>query len=468
VTLLMAHPASADQSAAMATDVSLLSTRELAVRTVRQLGWQMSPDAFQSTVAAQTVTPQILSVAVSSRSSASALAAVDALTKEYLAFRNAQLRSLTSGLVAGYHARIATMQRQVATLDAEYAQASRQGQAGESRASDLLAQRTELNAQIATTQQLSDDASLQTEAAISSTHVIDPARAVRSSAKKAMLLDVGSGVIGGGALGVGLVLFRALTSERVRRRHEVALALGAPVRFSVTSSGPQERRSRRLWLRLRGRAPWRRRDLDTLVFGLESAIVPHGVPPELATSDAFASLYTANVAVAAVGNNARAAAAVIAAVASHLRVYGFSVFLVDLSRAGALVRSIPRADAPSVFRPSGVPNLAMGPRGSRSPVIDLPVGHPLRERWDAADIVIALVEVDPGIEVENLSSWVDHVVPMVTAGRCTAELLETTAGLIRASGIALPFAMMVGAEETDQSLGLVDPARSQAAEVSPG
>ena len=226
--------------------------------------------------------------------------------------------------------------------------------------------------------------------------------------------------------------------------------------------------SRRLWLRLRGRAPWRRRDLDTLVFGLESAIVPHGLPPELAaTSDSFASMYTANVAVAAVGSNARAAAAVIAAVASHLRVYGFSVFLVDLSRDGALVRSLSKADAPSVFRPTGVPSLAMGPRGSRGPVIDLPVGHPLRERWDDADIVIALVEVDPGIEVENLSSWVDQVVPLVTAGRCTAELLETTAGLIRASGLALPFAMMVGAEETDRSLGLVDPVRAQAAEVNP-
>jgi hypothetical protein len=61
---------------------------------------------------------------------------------------------------------------------------------------------------------------------------------------------------------------------------------------------------------------------------------------------------------------------------------------------------------------------------------------------------------------------VDQVVPLVTAGRCTAELLETTAGLIRASGLALPFAMMVGADDGDQSLGMVDPVRPVHADMS--
>lgn len=468
VTLLMGHPANADESAAMATDVSLLSTREVAVRTVRDLAWQMSPDVLQSAVTVQPVTPEVLTVAVTEHSPASAMAAVDALTRQYLAFRNAQLRSLTSGLVSGYQTRIASLERQVAALNAQYSQASQQGPTAESRASDLLAQRTELNSQIASMQQASDDASLQTEAAISSTHVLDPPRAVRPSAKRAMVLDVGSGVVAGGALGLGLVLFRALTSERLRRRHEVALALGAPVRFSVTSTGPQERRSRRVLQRLRGRGPWRRRDLDALVYGLESAIVPRGVGPELVKPDAFTGRSTANVGVAAVGGTAGVAAAVIVAVASHLRVYGFSVFLVDLSKAGAVVRCLPRPDAASVFRPTGVPNLAMGPRGARGPMVDLALGHPLRERWDAADIIIALIEVDPGIEVENLGSWVDQVVPLVSAGRCTAELLETTAGLIRSSGLSLPFAMMVGADDTDQSLGLVDQPTPRPDESSPG
>jgi hypothetical protein len=88
-------------------------------------------------------------------------------------------------------------------------------------------------------------------------------------------------------------------------------------------------------------------------------------------------------------------------------------------------------------------------------VTELPVEDPHWAMWEAADVVLALVEVDPGIDVDNLRSWVDQVVPLVTAGVSTAELLETSADLIRAAGLTLPFAMMIGADDADESLGLV-------------
>jgi capsular polysaccharide biosynthesis protein len=455
VTLLMAHPAALDATSASGTDVSLLASREVAVRAVRDLGTGMSPDAFQSTVSAEAVTNEILKISVSAADNQTAVARANAVTKEYLAFRSDQLRSLSSGLISGYASRIAAMQKQISTLNQEYGTVSQQGLAGQTRAAEILTQRAELNSQVTSMQQASEDSSLQTDAAISSTHVVDSARAVRPSIKRALVLDLGSGVLGGGALGAGLVLFRALTSERLRRRQDVALALSAPVRFSVTSPGPAKGRSRRVTQRLLGRAPWRRRDLEALVYGLGSAILPGGLRPELATPGGTPAPHAASVGVAAVGGNAEVAAAIITAVASHLRVYGLSVFLVDLSATGALVRRMPRADASSVFRPTGVPGIAIGPDGTRA-VSALPVGHPLRESWEGADVVIALVEVDPGLDVENLRSWVDQVIPLVTAGASTAELLETTAELLRAAGLAVPFAMMVGADDSDQSLGLVD------------
>ena len=46
VTLLMAHPASLDGPSAMGTDVSLLNTREVADRTVRQLSLPVTPEQF--------------------------------------------------------------------------------------------------------------------------------------------------------------------------------------------------------------------------------------------------------------------------------------------------------------------------------------------------------------------------------------------------------------------------------------
>ena len=70
-------------------------------------------------------------------------------------------------------------------------------------------------------------------------------------------------------------------------------------------------------------------------------------------------------------------------------------------------------------------------------------------------MVLALVEVDPGVDAEQLATWVDRVVPVVTAGAPTAELLSTTADLVREAGLQLPFAMMVGCDSLDESLGFI-------------
>jgi hypothetical protein len=179
------------------------------------------------------------------------------------------------------------------------------------------------------------------------------------------------------------------------------------------------------------------------------------------------------VALAAVGN-VRCAADVIEATASKLRAQGCSLFVVDLSATGALVQQLSRSDeavapggrtgrrdgwelTPTVWRPDGIPGLARGPRGATSDAaVDLPADD-WRDSWDDADVVLALVEVDPGIDVVQLGTWVEQVVPLVSAGRSTAELLETTGELVRAAALTLPFAMMVGCDETDESLGRTIP-----------
>jgi hypothetical protein len=106
-----------------------------------------------------------------------------------------------------------------------------------------------------------------------------------------------------------------------------------------------------------------------------------------------------------------------------------------------------------------VPSVARGPVGaSPRAATDLPEKDPLRPAWDNADVVLTLAEIDPAIGVEHLKSWADQVVLLVTAGRSSAELLRTTAGLIRSAALKLPFAVLVGADRTDESLGVPDPA----------
>ena len=51
--------------------------------------------------------------------------------------------------------------------------------------------------------------------------------------KRRIALTLASGLIGGAALGCGIVLFLAITSDRLRRRFDVAAALEVPVPVSV-------------------------------------------------------------------------------------------------------------------------------------------------------------------------------------------------------------------------------------------
>jgi hypothetical protein len=109
----------------------------------------------------------------------------------------------------------------------------------------------------------------------------------------------------------------------------------------------------------------------------------------------------------------------------------------------------------TVFRPTGVPALATGPASAHQAPVDLPDDVPWRTAWEEADVVVALVQVDPGIDAEHLSTWVGQVVPLVTAGDSSAELLETTAELNRSAGLGLPFFLLVGADHTYLCFGAV-------------
>ena len=69
-------------------------------------------------------------------------------------------------------------------------------------------------------------------------------------------------------------------------------------------------------------------------------------------------------------------------------------------------------------------------------------------------MALTLAEVDPAVGVEHLRSWSEEVVVLVAAGRSSAERLRTTGELVRSAGLRLLFAMMVGTDRTDETLGL--------------
>jgi capsular polysaccharide biosynthesis protein len=448
VTLMLAHDSGTDPAVAMATDVSLLRTRTVAQDVIDDLGLDMTPEVFQKTVAVTPVTSSVLQIDVAGPDDASAVARAEALSEAYLTFRGTQMKSQAQALVDGYQRQVDNLNHQVDTLTDQYKNLTAQGAEGQSQASEVLTQRSQAYGEISRIQQVMEDTSLQSDSIVKASHVLDDPSAVPQSGLKRIVINTMAGLILGLSMGVGLVLFQALTSGRLRRRDEVALALATPVRFSAGRiSGPRK------WRPAVRRSP-PEQGLEVLAQGLETAL-------------SASKGRQARLALVAV-DDIPDSALVIARLAAHLADSGKAVFLVDLTASGPLEAAVtkalagdqqgPRSVEPEIFRPEGPPAFALGPVGAAPHAhTELSKGDPRRAAWSSADVVLTLAEVDPAVGVDHLTSWVDRVVLLVSAGRSSAERLRTAGELVRSAGLQLVFAMMCDADRTDESSGRRDP-----------
>jgi hypothetical protein len=477
-TLLMVHPDPTDIDA-MTTDLSLLQTRAVASRVLADLDLEQSPESLLSSVTPTAVNNQVLQITMTGADDADAVARASSLVDNFLTFRAAQLTSISDGLIKGYRSRVDDLQAEVDRLTEEYDALASQPTVDQVRATDILTARANLGSQISTLQRSIEDTSLQTEAAISATHVIDPPEAKPAAGRRQLVLYSGSGAILGGAVAVGTILFVNLTSDRLRRRRDVALALGVPVRVGVGAI-PTGRLGRleaatkaRIASLFRGHpVRWterrRSRNLDALVRGLESALPARIASPERHRDPdrprSSRRSGPTTLGVAAI-DRGEATAAVIRTLGLRVSTRGVPVLLVDLSASGALtttpgLSAASDGDGPVLrtFRPDGDPTLASGPRKSgRRPAPDPRELGELAQAWDDAQLVLALVELDPGIDLDLLRTWVNRIVPLVSAGRAGGELLTTIGALVEQAGIEMPFALLEGADPSDESLGHAAP-----------
>jgi capsular polysaccharide biosynthesis protein len=91
-TLKLAHQESADPSGAIATDISLVTTRTVAERTIKALGLTMSPQDMMSSVkAVPTGSAEVLGITMSAPTDAEAVRWLNTFAKQYLAFRATQI-----------------------------------------------------------------------------------------------------------------------------------------------------------------------------------------------------------------------------------------------------------------------------------------------------------------------------------------------------------------------------------------
>jgi hypothetical protein len=264
---------------------------------------------------------------------------------------------------------------------------------------------------------------------------------------KAIALYVAGGLFGGLAVGMGIVIVMALVSVQLRRRDDVADALGAPVRLSVG------RLSVRRWRpRLPGRASAHDLNMRRVVAYLR-AMVPGS------------SRGPAGLAVVAV-ENARVVARAVAALAVFSASQGKQVVVADLSDGARAARRLGVKD-PGVHAVSQngvnltvvVPDQAdvapVGPLGGhRSPGRPAQASETLVAACLSADLLLTLTSLDPAFGGEHLGTWATDAIVVVTTGQSTGERIHGVGEMIRLAGTRLDSAVLIEADKSDESLGV--------------
>src|SRR5688500_12499826 len=172
-TLVLSRDPDADASHAGSTDVSLLTTRTVAEKTIASLGLNMTPDGFLKSVKVEPVSSELMSVTISAPSDAEAIRRLTALATIYLAFRSEQLTLQSNLLVDGMQQRIGELQGSVTALSQRIEQLAGANGSSVNTLSDMIEQRAYIQGQIDTLRQSVEDAKLKNAAVVASSRVID-------------------------------------------------------------------------------------------------------------------------------------------------------------------------------------------------------------------------------------------------------------------------------------------------------
>jgi capsular polysaccharide biosynthesis protein len=446
-TLMLTHPSGVDSADAFATDLSLLSSRVVAERTIEALGLSVSPQSLMGAVTpAPTASSEVLQLTMTGPTPAEAVRRIERFSKDYLDFRAGQLSARSDALIKGYQDRIAALQLRVRDLDARIQSLAAGGDTATDRLSDVVTQRSGFNGQIARLQDQVQDTTLEENTIAASSRVIDPAAGAAPGGIRRAGLTVATGVIAGAALGLGLVVLQAILSNRLRLRSEVSSALRTEVPLSVRRLAPLPS-----VVGLATAIPWvravdarRGADRDHLARVVAKAVTGPGSAQ--------------SIAVLCLGDSREARFGLLAA-ATALGTAGRPTTIVDLTQAGDVAAGIGRiglrgaGDEPRVVRPGVVPIMANGPSQ-----IEMSEGDDAAAAAERpGDIVLIVADLDPAVGVDHLRRWTDKVIVTVTAGRSSADLVRTAGDLVRAAGLHLCGAVLLRAMRGDVTSGRTPP-----------
>jgi capsular polysaccharide biosynthesis protein len=432
-------------------DQALAASQAVAVTVVQKLKLPQSVSSFQAAYTVTPVTNNVLTFNVGAPSSADAMQRVSALAAAFLAYRAQYAQGQEAAQFAQLDQQYSAAQTRLKSIEAQLNQLPSTGLTPTQKAQyDSL--QTQENQQSQILQYVTATRSTtetNTNAIVKGTYVLDAATALPRSKIKGPVLYVAGGLFGGLVLGMGGVLVAALLGTGLRRRDDVAAALDAPVRLSV---GPL--RARRWRLSRPRRAARRRLDLRRVVAYLRRAVPGSSRGP-------------ASLAVVAV-DDAQVVAQAVASLAASYANENKQVVAADLSGHGDLARLLGvRNSGIHPVSQQGARFLVVLPeRGDVAPAGPVPFGaspavpasadEALVAACSGADLLLILATLDPAFGGDYLGTWATNAVAVVTAGESSAEKIHGVAEMIRLAGTRLDSAVLIGAEKSDESLGVAD------------
>jgi capsular polysaccharide biosynthesis protein len=427
------------------TDIALAESLPVASAVVQQLGLQEAPSNFLANYTATGTTSQVLTITASASSNGEAVRRASAVATQFLKFRAGYMQTQQQQTATQLQEQITQAQQRVDSLSAQIKQLQSSGSGQGSDISRLKAQRTDAENALASVQQYATTTMASTETLthqiIRGSQVLNQAVPVKNSFTKGVLIYGIAGLVVGLMIGLAIVVIEAITSDRLRRRDDIAYAIGAPVRLSV---GPM-RKAR--WVPGFRRSAGRRRDMERVVEHLRNLVPGSSRGPSC-------------LAVVAVDDARTAAEAVVEFVVSNAK--RKRIVVADLS-AGAHAAHLLGVDQPGVstISPSGNPVVVMVPAAE-----DIaPVGHlssrssrihadeKVSSACSHADLVLSLVTLDPAFGGDHLATWATDATAIVTAGRSTATRVHAAGEMIRLAGVRLASVVVVDADASDESLG---------------
>ena len=431
---------------------SIAESRAVAGLALDKLGLKEAISSFQASYTVTAPTDRVLVITASAASPTEAVSRANALATAFLDFRtnlvdtaqNLVLRTLQQQIKQAQQ-NVSSINAQISRVQAEPTSAAQQAELKNLQGQANQATGTLTAIQAANTQnQVSSQ--ITSYGVVNDSKVLDTGGALPPHSRLKRIIEYTLiGLIGGLAVGMGIVIIGALISDRLRQRDDVARALGAPVKLSIAVA-PRGRRARG------GHAVSESTNIRRVAAYLDTAVPssPHG-PASLAVIPVddvdVPAACLVSLAVSCAQRGLRVVVADLCDGAPAARLLGAGepgVQAVNAQGTGLTVIVPDRDDV--------VPVGPLQPSTAR-----LRPAEPVLAAGTSADLLLTLAALDPSVGGDHLAGWARSAVATVTAGESTAARIHAVGEMTRLAGMSLISGVLIGADKTDESLGVLTP-----------